>query len=142
MEAPKAALSFAGHQTMGFAFQCSSGQYVLVKFKVDAPLQLLKVSPASKCTFQELIYTDADGNIKSRKPAPAQLAKEIDFQPGKAHYLGDYFAASTTHVSGNMINRQWEIKRIRDDYEVTTEEMKKEYSAFDRVPTEKKLLGR
>ena len=56
--------------------------------------------------------------------------------------LGDYFAASTTQVTGNTINRQWEIKRTRDDYEVTTEELKKDYPAFDKIPTEKKLLGR
>lgn len=88
-----------------------------------------------------LLYTDSDGSILSRKPAPAPLAKEIDFQPGKAHYLGDFFAASTFNVSWNTINRQWEIKRTRDDYEVTTEQMKKDYPAFEKMPTEKKLLG-
>jgi hypothetical protein len=142
MEAPKAYLSFAGHQTMGFALECASGQYILIKFKVDEPLQLLKVAPASKCTFREIVYTDAGGNIKSRKPAPPELAKEINFTPGRAHYMGDFFATTTTTTSGNMIYRNWEIKRMKDDYELSTEELKKAYPAFASLPMERRLLGR
>ncbi len=141
IEAPKAWLSFGQHQSMGFSFDCASGQKLIIKFRVDEPLQLLRVSPASKCTFREIVYTDADGYIKSRKPAPPELAKEVEFTAGKASYLGDFFAATANSTSGNMIYRHWEIRRAKDDYEASTEELKKAYPAFAHVPTEKKLIG-
>ncbi len=142
MDAPKALLNFGGHQTMGFALECASGQYILIKFKVDEPLQLLKVAPASKCTFREIVYTDAGGSIKSRKPAPPDLAKEIDFTPGRAHYVGDFFGASTITSSGNVLNFKWEIKRVKDDYELSTEELKKAFPAFANLPMERRPLWR
>jgi hypothetical protein len=142
IEAPKAWLSLAGHQTMGFSLDCGSGQNILIKFKVEEPLQVLKVAPASKCKFREIVYTDSDGGIRSRKPAPPALSKEIEFLPGKAYYLGDYFAATTNTYSGNTIYTQWEIKSSVDEYAASTEEMRKAYPAFANTPTEKKMLGR
>jgi hypothetical protein len=135
-------LAMAGHQTIGLSFKCNTDSTVLVKLKVDDEVQVLKVPVDSKCNFHELVFTDADGVIKSKKPVPSAFNAENNFPAGKAYYLGDFIGNSTVTVGGNMINRAWDLKPPFDNYEKTTEEMKKIYPAFATVPTENKTIGR
>jgi hypothetical protein len=131
----------SGYQTMGFSLDCGSNNIILIKFTFENEVQVIKLPPAPSCFFKEIVYTDSDGIIKTRKPAPAELSRRRDFPSGKAYYLGDYFASTTTTVSGNMIRRNWSIEKTQDAYESASIELKKNYPAFALIGTEKRLLG-
>jgi hypothetical protein len=141
MNAPEVRLALGGHQTMGFVVKCADQQSYTIRFERQEPLQVIRIVPSS-CGVAELVYTDADGFVKSRKPAPAALQRDAAFEAGKAYYLGDFYAESTTSVEGRMIYRQWRITNVRDDYRATTEKLKLGFPNFSGLATENRMLGR
>lgn len=141
IEAPKAAVSFDKHMSMGFAISCSSGETYTLRFANDFPLQVIKIAP-SVCSLAEFVYTDADGVIKSRKPAPKGLMRDVRFDVGKAYYLGDFFAEGTTAVYGTTRSTNWRIKSIKNDYGKTTADMKGVFPNLAVIPTEDRMIGK
>jgi hypothetical protein len=141
IEAKKAALALDGYQTMGFTIACASGQTYTVRFSNEEALQVIKITP-STCSLTEFVYSNADGQVRSRKKAPETLMHDARFDAGKAYYLGDFYAATTTTVSGNIIHTSWNVKNARDDYRNTSELLKARYPALSAVPTEDRMIGR
>ncbi len=141
MDATYGRLSFAGHQTMGFSIKCGGERSYLLRFSKDDPLQIVKIAP-STCSLVEFVYTDADGMIKSRKPAPPQLMRDAVFAAGKAYYLGDFYAEANSSVSYNMIHMNWRITAVKEDYEKTTQEMKAGFPNLVALPTENRMMGK
>ena len=127
MEAPKSFLGLDSHETMGFVIQCVNDQTYTLRFSNDKPLQAIKIAPGI-CSLTEFIYTDADGIIRTRKPALAGLMQNAKFGAGKAYYLGDYFAAVTRTHQLTRVHWQWNIKNVKNNYTPTTAEMKSKYS--------------
>jgi hypothetical protein len=141
IEAHKEALALDGHQTMGFVIKCASGQSYTLRFSNEEALSAIKVTP-STCSLSEFIYTNSDGRIRSRKNAPQTLMHDARFDAGKAYYLGDFYAETTTTVIGNTIQRNWNVKSAKDDYRNTSELLKARYPALSAVPTEDRMIGR
>ncbi len=141
IEAPKAAISFDKHMSMGFAISCSSGETYTLRFANEFPLQVIRIAP-SVCSLAEFVYTDADGVIKSRKPAPKGLMKDARFDAGKAYYLGDFFAEGTTAVYGRTRSTNWRIKTVKNDYGKTTADMKVVFPNLAVIPTEDRMIGK
>lgn len=132
--------AFDGYQTMGFSITCANSRSYVVRFGKENPLQVIKIEP-STCSLKEFVYTDADGIVKSRKPAPAALMHNAEFAPGKAYYLGDFFAETRTIVSVGMVHRNWRITSMRHDYAKTTQEMKAAFPNLANIPTEDRMIG-
>ena len=141
IQAPKVFLSIDGHQSMGFALECTNGEKYVLRFSKDDPLQVIKVLP-SNCSLTELVYTNAEGAVASRRPAPAGAMQNAVFAAGKAYYLEDYFAEATQSVAGNVINRQWRMASMKDSYEATTQEMRTTFPNLSAVPTENRMMGK
>ncbi len=141
IEAPKQALALDGHQTMGFTIACASGESYTVRFSNQEALQVIKITP-STCSLTEIVYTNADGQIRSRKKAPEKLMHDARFEAGKAYYLGDFYAATTTTVVGNTVQRNWNVKDAKDDYRNTSNAMRAAFPNLASVPTEDRMIGR
>ena len=109
---------------------------------MDEPLALIELSP-STCRVKELVYLDANGVVKSREQVSESLSKEFELAAGKAVYLGDFAATSTLQFSyPDDINYRWEMREVKDNYNVTTKQLHKSFPAFSALPTENKMLGR
>lgn len=141
IQAPKVFLSIDGHQSMGFALECKNGERYVLRFSKDDPLQVIKIIP-STCSLVELVYTNAEGAVASRKPAPPGAMQNSVFAAGKAYYLGDFFAESTQSIAGNVINRQWRMTSMKDGYDATTQEMRTAFPNLSAVPTENRMIGK
>ncbi len=126
IKAPKAWLAMQGHQSMAFVLTCDDKKKYTIGFRVEKPLQVVKVSP-TKCSLTEIVYADADGMVMSTRPIPAGVFSDKTFSAGKAYYLGDYYAVSENSMSYPYINTTWRIVDTKDNYIQTTQDM---YSAF------------
>jgi hypothetical protein len=140
MDAPVARLAMQGHQTMGFTLKCDDQQTYTIKFDREEPLRVTKVAPSS-CAMSEIIYTDADGMIRSRKPAPESVKKSMAFEAGKAYYLGDFYAQASAVTGYQTVNWSWRITNVKNDYRNTTEALKSAFPALSAVATEDRMLG-
>jgi len=141
MSAPDSWLAMDRHQSMGFVVKCADEQSYTIRFDKKEPLQVIKIGPAS-CGVSEVVYTDADGRVRSRKPAPAALQRPVAFEAGKAYYLGDFKAEASNWTSGTTIHTEWRVTSVRNDYRTTTEQMKSDFPNLSGVATENRMLGR
>ncbi len=122
IDAPKAWLAMQGHQSMGFVFTCIDKKKYTIGFKVDKPLQLVKISP-TQCTLTDIVYSDADGMVMSTKPVSKGAFNDRSFVAGKAYYLGDYFAKSENQYNYSYTTTIWKIVDVKDNYIQTTQDM-------------------
>lgn len=139
IKAPKTFLGMDGHQTMGFVLSCVDGARYNIRFSIDDSIKALRVAP-STCSLAELVFSNADGAVRSRKPAPAGVMKDINIAAGKGYYLGDFYAESSTTVQGNMIHTNWAVKDIKYNYEQTTEVLKKALPNLAQMETVDQML--
>jgi hypothetical protein len=122
IDAPKDWLAIQGHQSMGFVFTCNDKKKYTIGFKVDNPLQMVKISP-TQCTLTDIVYSDADGLEISTKPVPTDALSNRSFAAGKAYYLGDYFAKVESQYNYSYITTIWKIVDYKDNYIQTTQNM-------------------
>jgi hypothetical protein len=141
IEAKSGKLALDGHQTMGFVIKCASGESYTFRSSNDNALQVIKIVP-SKCSLTEVVHTNADGQVRSRKSAPEKLMRNVQFDAGKAYYLGDFYAEATTSVQGKTVSSVWNIKTVRNDYTNTSVALKAAYPNLGALPTENRLIGK
>lgn len=141
IEAPTALLAMNSHRSMGFVLDCEDKAQYIIRFANKDPLQVFRIVP-STCSMTEIVYTDADGVIRSRKPAPAGVLKSSKFEAGKAYYLGDFFAKTTVTSSYNTIHTRWTMDKVANDYDKTTSEMKAAFPKLSAIPTEVRLISK
>jgi len=141
IEAKSGKLALDGHQTMGFVIKCASGDTYTFRSSNDNSLQVIKIVP-SMCSLTEFVHTNADGQVRSRKSAPAKLMRNVRFDAGKAYYLGDFYAEAATPVQGRTVSSVWNIKTVRNDYNNTSAALKAAYPNLAALPTENRMIGR
>jgi hypothetical protein len=128
------------YQTMGFVIDCDD-QYrsrYTIRFANSRDVQLIRVRP-SRCALVAMVFTNADGIIKSFKPAPEAWRHYFDVRGGTAYYLGDYVGvASVRH--GYTTEWNWSLTSADDNYEITTGQLKRTYREIAAMPTEKRQL--
>lgn len=135
IDTPKAFLGLDGHASMGLGMKCSDGKDYLVRFFIDKPVHVIKVSPAT-CSVTETVYSNADGQVMGRKPFSGTALQGMVFKPGVAHYVGDFFATSDTHMAGyNRVQSSWRIRDMKLDYDATTADMRAQYPGLANVVT-------
>jgi hypothetical protein len=134
------ALSTKGYQTMGFAFQCEgSAMPYIVRFDRDRPVAAIKIKPGV-CSWTEIVYSDADGDVRARKPAPPDAFKAMRFEGGYSYYLGDFSAEVKTTYMSPGFRTEWHIKAVRENYEITTGDMLEAYPKLRALPTENRMM--
>jgi hypothetical protein len=138
IEAKSGKLALDGHQTMGFVIKCASGETYTFRSSNDNALQVIKIAP-SMCSLTEIVHTNADGQVRSRKSAPEKLMRDARFDAGKAYYLGDFYAEAATPTRGAYY---WNIKAVRNDYNNTSAALKAAYPNLAALPTENRMIGR
>lgn len=141
IDAPKVPLGMDGHQTMGFVIRCDDGGEHVLRFDREDPIVVVKIRPAT-CSWSEIVYSDADGVVRSRKPAPPDVFKDIVLEGGYSYYLGDFHAQLRTSMDGIRPRTDWHIKAIPDNYEYTTEDMLEAYPKLKALPTENRMILR
>ncbi len=105
-----------------------------------------KIAP-SKCSLYAVMFI-VDGDLKTQqRDIPQANRVNVEFSPGKAHYLGDFVMHAGTTVETNytmphesIIRTHWKLDDFSDDYQSTTLEMQRLYPNLANVPTEKRLL--
>lgn len=135
VDAPKVWLAMQGHPSMGFVFTCNDNKKYTIGFKVDNPLQMVKVSP-TQCTLTDIVYTDADGLVMSTQSISTDVFRNQRLEAGKAYYLGDYFAKVEDQY--NFSRTIWRIVDMKDNYIQTTQNMFNAYPnmrGFKTLPT-------
>lgn len=130
----KIILGMDGHASMGLGLKCSDGREYLLRFYIDKPVHAIKVSPAT-CSVKETVYSNADGQVRGRRPFNGDVLQNLEFKPGVAYYVGDFFAAADTQVSGTRVNSSWRIRDVKIDYETTTAELRSEYPGLAQMQT-------
>ena len=142
ISSPVTRLAMQGHQRMGFSLKCADDSTYTIKFDRDEPLQVVRIAPSS-CAMSEILYSDADGFIKGRKPAPDTLKKAVTYEAGKAYYLGDFYAEARQFPGGgNMHHWTWRVTNVTNDYRQTTDKLKSAFPNLSELPTENRIIGR
>jgi hypothetical protein len=142
IDAPKVALSTEGYQSMGFAFSCdSSSAPYIVRFDRDRPVVAIKIKPGV-CSWTEIVYSDADGVVKQRKPAPPEAFKNLRFDGGFSYYVGDFQAEVKTTYMSPGFRTEWRIKAVRENFEITTDDMLEAFPKLRALPTENRMITR
>jgi hypothetical protein len=144
MKAKADPLATNGRQTMGFVINCEDGATYTIRFTNTREVQVIKIRP-SHCSLQELIYTDGDGYIHSRKAPPPSWVRGEQFSAGRAYYLGDYFGKAEYSVERTAFFQErkwsWLMDPVDDNYPSTTEEMKRTFVHLASLSTEDKRLA-
>src|SRR5688572_32384462 len=142
ISSPVTRLAVQGHQRMGFTLKCGNDTTYTIKFDRDEPLQVLRIEPSS-CTMSEILYSDADGFVKSRKPAPDSLKKAVTYEAGKAYYVGDFYAEARQFPGGGgMHHWTWRLTNVTNDYRNTTDKLKTAFPNLAPLATENRIIGR
>lgn len=130
-------LSVDGHRSMGLLLQCDNGSSYTMRFYNANPVHVIKIKPGT-CNVNEVVFSDADGVIKSKKPLPKTALQNMRFQAGTAYYIGDFFAyINVMHEYGSrFIRTDWKIQEVRSDYRKTTSEMQLNYPGISNLMTE------
>lgn len=129
---------FDGYSTMGFVFSCRNGEVVTIRFDNESPLTLIK-APADQCSFKEIIYTNGDGEINKRNPAPKHMFQNMVLAPNTAYYLGDYSAEFSVRSTGSLVTTEWKMKEVANQYQTTSLEMRKLYPKLESVLIENQM---
>lgn len=133
MDAPKTLLALDGHQTMGFAIDCDDKSRYVLRMDREDPIMVVKIRP-STCSWTEIVYSDADGTVRTRKPAPADLFKRVALKGGYSYYLGDFDGTVTTSIVGTSVRTRWNLKDVKDNFEATTVAMQSRYPKLKALP--------
>jgi len=140
VKADRALLGMDGYQTMGLVMRCADGRTYTIRFSNKRGVQVIKASP-SRCWLTELVYTDVDGFVKGRAPAPRSWTRPQSFSAGRAYYLGDYFGKAERKPIFLGAELTWAMDAGGDDYDETTTEMKRTFPSLARLQTEDSRLA-
>ena len=141
VDTPKAFLGANSHMTLGFGLSCSDGHHYAVRFDRDQPVLAIKVKAAT-CSWVETIYSEVDGSVSSRKPAPPEAFKDIEFKGGYSYYLGDFYMTVHTTFKEGKATTEWRLKAMRENYENTMDDMLEAYPKLRALPSENRMMWR
>jgi hypothetical protein len=144
IESKSVPLGLAGYQTMGLVLSCAGGATYTIRFANTKGVQVIKARPA-RCALTQVVYTDADGAVRRRSLPPRGWGRPQDFVAGYAYYLGDYTAVASFDSEWKVLYTQlhwgWDMEADADNYEETTEEMKRSFAGLAALPTENRRLA-
>jgi hypothetical protein len=128
-----------GYQRMGLRIRCVNGQTYTLPFINTREVQVFDIGP-NRCALEAAVYTAASGVTVRTRPAPPTWVHVDTFWPGRAYYLGDYFAKATfeetTTHGWDYWTWRWFMDPADDHFEATTAEMKRSFVQLAALPVE------
>jgi hypothetical protein len=135
IDAPKVLLGFDGHASMGFGLKCADGGAYLLRFYNKNPVHVIKVKP-STCSVKEIVYSDADGTVRLRKPFTGSIMQNMELKAGFVSYIGDFSAQSSGSITSyNVYTTKWQVTDIQSNYAKTSAEMQEQYANLSSFAT-------
>jgi len=137
IETRKEFFGIDGYTTMGFAIECVDGKRYVIRFDKDTPLQAVKIKP-SVCSWVQIVYSNADGQLMSQKPAPAGSMSSMKIKRSQAYYFGDFHAAFTSQGCGyRTACLNWRIDGARDNFSSASDELNNTFPRLATLPKSK-----
>ncbi|MFZ6708516.1 hypothetical protein [Undibacterium sp. TC9W] len=128
----KMLISADGYISMGLNLKCQDGSKYLLRFYLENPVHVIKIKP-STCDIDEIVYTDADGNVRDVRSFRNPI-RNLVFKPGKAYYVGDFFATAQVDIGRKTNTTQWSMSNPVDRFAYTTELVHKLYPNTVGIP--------
>lgn len=141
----------------GIVLACSNGKEHTLWFAHENPLLMFEIAPATCSLKYALVHDEITGN-NFRFSMPRDALHNVEFQAGKAYYLGnlvarleheakDKFMAAVPNFSNRVVWRietthkyEWKIVDSSNAYETDTRIMRQKFTNFKSIETEKRLL--
>lgn len=117
--------------------KCNDGREHLIDFSEDQPLKMIGLAP-SRCALDEFAMTDTFG-MPQRKVAIAEIPQTFEVAAGRAYYIGDFRAHLTSDKWNPLVVRSYARQWASDNYQTTTQELKRTYPNFSSLPTENRF---
>lgn len=127
-----AARADKSYMSMAFVLECDDGNNYKIQLTIENPIQLIRVKPA-KCSSTKALYIAENGSIYEEKATPIRFLTNLNFKSGNAYYIGDYYAMAFRHVFSKGRRGSWNLKRIEDKYDETTQKLKEIYSISSEI---------
>lgn len=123
-------------QAVKFILRCQDGSTYQFATTDTPYVQMLRVGP-TRCWFVETVASHIRTKSMRRIKIDPTLQRPLDFQSGRAHYLGDFFAVGESDGGSFTSHGRWELflSPVDDRYESTTAEMKQMYPNLGGLPT-------
>jgi hypothetical protein len=157
----KKARSAFGTEKMVFEIRCRDGHMYEVVFHPTQTLQVIALRP-SICQIEDvvndengpegsgagvafvagglagaLVYTAIKGDqTEARQMSSFRLLQNEELEPGGVYYVGDFLAKA---VEDNEEQRNVWTLQASDNYEATTEAIKRKYPGFASAETENRI---
>lgn len=131
------------YKTIGLSLACGSGKELLIKLKVEDPVQIFAIDPPGTCVLKEIVHVSDDLSIKGKSPPPTGWAKEIRLSPGTATYIGNFYGRVYGAKQGSgttTITSEFLPSLARDDFTATTQQLKLAFPRFAEIPAENRSL--
>jgi hypothetical protein len=121
-----------------FAIHCHDGHFYKVDFVARDEVQMIELPP-STCQLERIEY----GSEAMSQMAPFRLLRNEILDPGGVYYVGDYFVTGTSRTDFkffyNETHQSWRMNPGRDEYAKTTTDMRRQFPAFARAPTQDRV---
>lgn len=96
-------------------------------------ISVIAVKPGAYA-LKKLIY-NYGGDSQEEKPLPDSLqTTEFRVESGKAYYLGDFYATTTTERTGSGVHVTWRLDSMTDNFQKSTDDFKRIFPHFRDVP--------
>ncbi len=97
-------------------------------------LQIIEVPPGNyRLKEIEYLYVNELGAYAVSSTEAFDIdwySTDFTVQANTAIYLGDFFGTASSSNVGNYISRSWNLTKISDSFELTTEQLKNDYPSF------------
>jgi hypothetical protein len=123
--------------SVGFGMKCADGNAYVIGAYQSPGLQVIKVKP-SRCAMEDAWVTSG-GIPRIRFSPPPPRGQELTLSPGRAYYVGDYAAMTTSRSMGYPVYQAGRFVVVtgglEDRYEETTAEMKTRFVQLAELET-------
>ena len=125
-------------QNLSFVIRCREGTKYRIDFSSRDEVQMIALPP-SVCQLDEVLY----GGV-AQAMARFRLVRNEFLDAGGVYYVGDFRMSGTSKLTAitpfyTQWRYTWRTDSVRDDYRVTTQEMRRRFPWFASVPTEDRV---
>jgi hypothetical protein len=135
------------HMSIGFVISCMDGNGYVIRFSNQHRVEVIEVAP-SRCALVAMDFwgLKSIGNLPltERRPVGPFWLPGDALLPGRAYYLGDFYAEGKGPVGQHLIHSgpdaELEVKSEDDNFDATTAAMRAAFARFASTPTDDRML--
>ncbi|QGX40879.1 hypothetical protein [Permianibacter aggregans] len=122
------------HMNMGLIIEnLKTKKRTNMPFSTDRKPTLISLEPG-EYKVKGLVYASATNNaIAENMFPPSKLTKRFLLEPGKAYYLIDMHAKSSTALGFGSASQSWTLESIRDNFTETTNILRSEFRESEKL---------